>query len=405
MRELYQETIRETSLNITRWEIDSIRNKTITKSGCRIFRDGLVGIAGTLGQPTDTTWREAEANLAEKIPYPYDWAIGSVRGEDRREEPKDIETLTAEIADCLRICHERHPHMVLNNKINLVEVESRLTSDAGTDLHFRDRFTIFILLAKHVDSVNVFDTNLVTLTRRFDKEQFLKFADDMLGCYETKAALPAGEMPLLVIEQGDILRKLVEELSGKKIGRKASLFSEKLGLPLFSDAFTLGRDASKEAFGEAFFDMEGITLPDDKMILIDRGVIVHPYADKKNAAEFGLAPTGSAGGAYDDVPTLTSGHLSIASDGRTLKELLNGELAICVVIASGGDFNSEGFFASPVQMALLTDGERMLGRLPELNISGSFYDILGKDFVGIAADTPFSHEHLAVVRMKIDKSH
>ena len=402
IREQYQQTVRETSLNVTRWEINSIRKKTITKTGCRVYRDGLIGVAGTLGQPGEATWLEAEANLAEKVAYPYELARGAVRSEDRREETQDIEVLTTELADCLRICRERYPRMVLSNKINFLEIETRLTNDTGTDLHFQDQLTIIILLAKHVDSVNIMDTNLVTLMRRFDKDRFLKYTENMIGCYETKVEPPAGDKPLVVIEQGDILRKLTEELSGKKIGRQASLFTGKLGQPLFSKSFTLYRDASKEALGESFFDMEGTLLPEDKMTLIDRGVILHPYADKKNAAKFGIQPTGSAGGAYDDVPTLDSRQLSIATDGRTLKELLNGETAIYVIIASGGDFTSEGLYASPVQMAFLTDGERMLGRLPELSISGSIYDILGADFVGVAADTPFSHEHMAVVRMKTD---
>ncbi|MEA4890657.1 MAG: metallopeptidase TldD-related protein [Clostridiaceae bacterium] len=400
MKELYQETVRETALNITRWEIDSIRKKNITKSGCRYYRDGFIGVAGTLGRPTENTWQEAEANLAERAPYPYRPAVGLKRFEDRREETKDVETLTREFEECLHICRDRYPKLVLSNKINLIETEVRLTNDSGTDLHQLDRFTVIVLLVKHIDSANVFDSFLVTVIRRFEKEKFLSFADNMLAAYDTRLEKPALEKPLIVIEQSEILRKLQEELSGKKIGRKASLFTDKIGLPIFSDRFSLYRDATPEAIGEPFFDLEGTVLPADKMTLIDHGVICHPYADKKNAADFGWLPTAGAGGAYDDVPTLDSRQLTITDSGRSLKELLNGEPGIYVVIASGGDFTSDGHYASPVQMAYLTDGERMLGRLPELTVSGSLYDIFGADFIGVAANKPFSNEHMAVVRMK-----
>lgn len=403
MRELFQRTIRETSLNITRWTVDSIRKKTITKSGCRIYQDGVLGIAGTLGEPDESTWAEAEANLAERIPYPYAPASGVKRSRDLREETLDEARLTAELEICLEICRQRYPNLVLSNKIILMETEYRLTNETGTDLHYRDQYTYIALLVKHIDSVSVFDSIVGTVHRKFDRDVFLKNSDDLLGGFEKPAALPAIEKPLIVISPNEILGKLETELSGRKMGRGASIFTGKTGQPLFSEQFSLYRDTSEANFDEPFFDMEGTTLEHDRLALIDRGVIRMPYADKKTASEFGLALTASAGGAYDDVPTLACGALTIGSDGRTLKELLQGEPGILVCVTAGGDFTSEGLFASPVQMAYLTDGERILGRLPEFSVSGSIYDIFGQDFIGVSTDTPFSHQHLTVVRMKVKK--
>ena len=401
MRELYQETIRETSLNITRWAVDSIRRKTITKSGCRLYTNGHIGVAGTFGQPDETTWQEAEANLAQQIPYPYAVTEGIRRTVDLREETRDDTELTAEIEACLRVCQERYPDLVLSNKINMVDLEVRLSNDAGTELIHRDRFTAIALLIKHADSVNVFDSVFETIHRRFDRDLFLKNMDALLEAFSIPAVLPEKDKPLIVISQSEVLYKLQEELSGRKMGRGASLFSGKTGRPLFAEHFSLYRNASEEVFGEPFFDMEGTTLAHDRMTLIDRGVILTPYADKKTAADFGLPLTASAGGGYDDVPNLDSRSLTIASDGRTLKDLLQGEPGIFVAVASGGDFTSEGLYASPVQMAYLTDGERLIGRLPEFSLSSSLADLFGQDFVGVTSDTPFSHEHLAVIRMKI----
>jgi PmbA protein len=399
VKELYQQRVRETSLNVTRWEIDSIRRKDITKSGCRVFRDGLLGLAGTLGEAEEVTWREAEANLADRVPYPYPLTQGAARSLDLREESKSPAQITAEIADCLRICRERYPRLALSNKAMLIDIENHLTNDAGTALHFADRFTVLALLVKHVDSANIMDSVLEWIVRRFEPARFLGFADQMLATFETPAVLPATDKPLVVCSPDLVISKLQEELSGRKIGRQASLFTGKLGQDLFSRTFSLDRDATADAFGEAFFDMEGTVLSGDKVALIEQGRVIRPYADKKNAAEYDFALTASAGGAYDDVPSLDSHHLSIRSSGKSLRELLAGELAIYVVMASGGDFTSEGQFATPVQVAMLTDGEQMLGRLPEFSLSGSLYDLFGQDFVGAAADTPFNHEHPAVFRM------
>lgn len=71
VKELYQTVLRETSLNVTNGEIDSVRKKSITKSGCRVYDGGFLGVAGTLGEPTAESWAQAEANLARKIPCPW----------------------------------------------------------------------------------------------------------------------------------------------------------------------------------------------------------------------------------------------------------------------------------------------------------------------------------------------
>ena len=38
----------------------------------------------------------------------------------------------------------------------------------------------------------------------------------------------------------------------------------------------------------------------------------------------------------------------------------------------------------PVQIGLLTDGEKILGRVPPFTIVSNLFDMFGKDFIGIA---------------------
>ena len=63
----------------------------------------------------------------------------------------------------------------------------------------------------------------------------------------------------------------------------------------------------------------------------------------------------------------------------------------------------EGHFATPVQMAYLLEDGRIKGRLPELNISGDFFDMLGKDYVGTVRDVPFKNSNLSAVMMDVTK--
>ena len=70
VKELYQTILRETSLNVTSGEIDSIRKKSITKSGCRVYRDGFLGIAGTLGNQLQTSGPRQRQIWPARFPAP-----------------------------------------------------------------------------------------------------------------------------------------------------------------------------------------------------------------------------------------------------------------------------------------------------------------------------------------------
>lgn len=70
VKELYQTILRETSLNVTSGEIDSIRKKSITKSGCRVYDGSYLGVSGVLGEPTPEAWTQAEANCPAGFPAP-----------------------------------------------------------------------------------------------------------------------------------------------------------------------------------------------------------------------------------------------------------------------------------------------------------------------------------------------
>lgn len=68
VKELYQVITREISLNITNGEIDSVRKKNLTKSGCRVYDCGYIGVSGVLGEPTEETWQAASAPSTRRFP-------------------------------------------------------------------------------------------------------------------------------------------------------------------------------------------------------------------------------------------------------------------------------------------------------------------------------------------------
>jgi len=155
-----------------------------------------------------------------------------------------------------------------------------------------------------------------------------------------------------------------------------------------------------------FFDTEGTVNLGYRFDLIRDGVLRSPMTDKKHAARYDLPLTGSAGGEYDSVPTLGLTPIQIAPTGQTIAELVGGRPAVLVWIAMGGDFTPDGQFGTPVQLAFLYDGEKMVGRLPGLNLSSHLYKMLGEDLIGVSTDslTPLTKMNLIGMRMQVSKS-
>ncbi len=401
IKELYKKTTRETSLNVTQSKIDSVRKKSITRSGCRVYNNGYIGVSGTLGEPTDVSWQEAEANLSAQIPYPYDPEKNKKRVRDLREINIDDKEFISVMEDILDILHKEYPGFIFSNKINMIETEISLSNDLNLDYISYDKTIGIDLLAKDVESVNIFDTGVICQSRRLEKENILKIAREMLQDYKNKMILPKNEKAIVAISESQVLGKIIEELNGEAIGRGTSLLCNKINSKVFSKDFSVFKDNTEGKYHTPFFDMEGVVNENDKCALIGKGVVIKGYTDKKNAEAFSVPLTGAAGGAYDEVPTLGISNFSIEPSNKTLKEMLNGELAIVIIMASGGDFTSKGDYASPVQMAMLTDGEHLIGRLPEFGISGNIFDLFGDDFIGLTKDKPFMGEHVLVTKMRV----
>ena len=72
-------------------------------------------------------------------------------------------------------------------------------------------------------------------------------------------------------------------------------------------------------------------------------------------------------------------------------------------MASGGDTTPGGHFATPVQMAYLMEDGKFVGRLPELNIAGDVFDMLGKDYIGAVSGEPSPDSMSCAVLMDVTK--
>ncbi|MDD4743635.1 MAG: metallopeptidase TldD-related protein [Eubacteriales bacterium] len=402
IRETYEVATQETSFSVVQSRIDSIRQKNITRTGYRVYQDGLIGVHGQLGQSTDDPWQKAAENLSGQVAYPFE-PVRGINQEKTVASDLDGQAILPELEAVLAEARKRHPEFIISNKINITETTTTLQNDQQTKLVHRDKTLMVGLILKHKDSVSIMDTFLGYRARHWDAGFFLDEFEKMTAAYNTQVPFPEDE--LLVVTEPDLLAsKLVTELNGEKVGYKSSLLNKDFGKKVFHDDFTFYLDwDEKEQYHVPFFDAEGTIIPEGRVDLVRAGVIEKAYTDRRTADKFQMPLTGSAACPYDGVPTLGARNFNMARSPKTVRELLGGRLGVVIVMASGGDYTEDGNFATPVQLGLLTDGTRLLGRLPEFDLSGRLYDIFGKDYIGYSQDRFLAGEHALVVKMKIGR--
>lgn len=407
-KELYRQNIQEVSASIVQTEIQAVRSKNITKTGMRVYDGEHIGIAGALGDGEERDLlARAEKSLGRKLPYPFEPATGGKRWDKISSNIADGQDFIAEMGKMLEELKARHPEFIFGNKLNFANAEVSLRNDNGLDYLYKSSAQELLLTVKEKKSSNIYDAFLEYDGTSYNREDFLTTGSIICDAFLQSADIDDGEYPVMFFSSDSTYyAKLAESLNGLFYGSGTSLFSGKIGEKLFSEKVAVYQTRNKDDhIYLPFFDFEGTVNPEDRYTLVHNGVIKSAYTNRNYSKKYELPHTGAAAGAYDSVPDLGGVRFVIGESEKTAAELLDGRKGILVYIASGGDFTSDGAFASPVQLGYLCDGERIIGKLPAFSISSHLYNMFGDDFIGVSKDSilPNSHDKLAIINMNVTK--
>jgi PmbA protein len=281
-----------------------------------------------------------------------------------------------------------YPDFSFSETIAAYEIDMEMRNTAGLDLKYSDAICYLGLILKEKKTANLFDGFISCDGRQFDLDKFWDITHQVLEAYRTPVALPPGDtLPIISFDTSGTLDFLRKSLNGERYATGSSLFSGKMEQQLFNEKITVEINRNPLSWPKPFFDMEGVVLKDDRYPLIAAGKLVGVFTDKKIAAQYNLPHTGAAGGEYDDMPGIDASRstplpLRFKSDSTDLKSALKGQPAILVIASSGGDFTPDGSFAAPVQVSLLFDGEKVVGKLPEFTMRSHLYKMMGEDYIG-----------------------
>ena len=402
-KEFLTKTSRSVTLNVTGGKIDSFREKEETTGTVRVYENGCIGIAGCLGAPDE---KELTAKAVEAlnfgIPYPCKLEGAAEISDVREEEIIAVPDLIPTMQSFLDRLGEACPKFAFSNKIRLAYEKTEYRNSLGRHLTSAGRGVSIELIAQNRGSGNLFDTVFAFEGTHFDADMLLRQFKTEYDAFFTPADIEPGRYPV-ILSPGALLDTFLTHFVAEMYVSGASLLSGKLGQKAFSDKLSLRNDMNPDTTpGVCLFDVEGCVAPDLRPTIIENGVLKGVLTTKKSADTFGLPVLGTAAAAYDGVPSLGFNRFYVDSTAPDLAALVPGK-AIYVVMASGGDTTPSGHFATPVQRAYLMENGKLVGRLPELNISGDFFDLLGKDYIGACAGDPLPDCMLCAVNMDVKK--
>ena len=402
-KEFITKTNSSVALNVTGGKIDSFREKEETTGTVRVYEDGKIGIAGCLGTPDENELtKKATEALGLGIPYPCKPDRELEMTDLHDEEIIPVPELIPTMQSFLDRLGERCPKFAFSNKIRMTHMKTEYRNSNGRHLVSSGRELSIELAVQNRGSGNLFDTFLGWSGVKFDPDYLLEKFGEQYDAYYTPADIEPGKYPV-VMGTSDLFGTFLQHFVGEMYVSGASLLSGKLGDKVFSDKLSFRDDMNPETHnGVCFFYDEGKVAEGLRPTLIEDGKLTGLLTTKKSADQFGLPELGTAAAAYDGVPALAFHSFWLDPTAKTLAELVPGK-AVFVVLASGGDMTPDGHFATPVQMAYLLEGGKLAGRLPELNVSGDFFDLLGKDYIGAVREDPQEDSHLCAVNMNVTK--
>lgn len=367
-------------------------NRTVKlQSSHRVHKDGVVGVHYNVGAISDSEgYKRAEKNLSRMRPYPFELESG-VRHRDKTECKYTNKEIVEISEECMAYLTKNYPDYIYTTYFSQDAQIEGMTNEKGLDYSNTDCAITVNVSFKHKDSKDICDGGFSFSLRKFDQKVFNKMADDYLANFNRYVDFP--DEIIIAQQYYGLVGNLIGQLNGERLALKTSLLTGKIGEKIFSDEFTLMHDVSdEETWYSCFWDGDGCTYKDDKILLIDHGKIVTGIADKRDALKYGINHTGTSYMAYSDIPCTGGINGRILRSTKTVKELLNGRYSVIPVMAYGGGFNEKGDYTMPVHSSLLFDGNHIVGKLKPFTMSVSMFDIFGKNYIGVGSDNPIYND-------------
>lgn len=404
-KEILTQKTSSVSLNVTANKIDSYRSKEETKNTVRVYSDGKIGIAGSLGElDEEALTKSAEEALSYGIEYPCELS-GNVGRVDTNKEIIPRNEFISSMQSLLDRLAKECPKFSVSNKIQLIESASSYKNSKGADLNSSVSALDLSIIFQNKGSGNLFDCFYEGQLKDYDEDAVFNDCKKIYDNFYRDADIEEGEYPVF-FTAGDFFSITLREFYATAYASGNSMLSGKLGEKIFSEKLTYCNDRNSETnFTACFFDDEG-EIPSDnfRQPLIKDGVLTNVVTCKGLSEMLKLPKAATAYAEYDGVPSMGFEGSWVKPTTDSASDLASGK-AVLVMVQSGGDMTPDGHFATPLQMSFLVENGEIVGKLPDISISGEFFNILGKDYFGAVENAffPSLNSTYMCCKMKVGK--
>ncbi len=404
-KEKYTSTTVYSEVSVEESKIVSFNKYDKTVRSFRVYEDGFVGIHYQQGEMSDKEgYEKAQKNLELKRPYPFE-LIGGAKEIDKTEKILSDADLMKKARRELAWLNRTYPDFTYNGNVFSQKCMQAQENSAGMNYVSTDGYNGIGFSFKHKDSKDISDGYFSINMRTYSSTKFRRMADNYLANYTKIVELP--EDLIIMMPDWEFSGQLIGELNAEKLALGTSLLTGKVGQKVFADGLTVCHNvAKKNLWMDTFWDAEGFVPKSGQVCYIRNGKILRGYADRRIAAKYKAEYTGSAYQNYNDIPQngwIKTRITPVQKTPKQMLEELGGKLAVVPVQYSGGGFKEKGDYAMPVQMGYLTDGEKILGRVPLFTMRSNLFDIFGKDFLGVSKYSPLWNASMMLVRMEKGK--
>ncbi len=391
-----------TTLKIEGNQVCSRKKSNIQRYGVRRFENGKVFQTSRLGKATDERLL-ADTKEWGGLGSAHEYGFASAHKEARVGDSVDHSVLES-FEEGLKTLMGLHPDFIFSGRCTVQNQTNSMQSSYGLDLKTSGGICDWYYMYQRKGSSNMMDGYFGDISLKTNIQDLIEKHANFLSMQGTVVKLASGRMPVLLVDNQEPLKKLIESFHINKYEEGAALYSGKLGEKLFSDKISLvdnSYDASSGNFN--FFDGDGIVRTQD-LKLIDQGRFVSTISDLRFGKKFGKTSTGNGLRAYNRGVNLSPRSLRFAKGGLSWQSIVS-KLDRCLVamVTAGGDSNDLGEFSTPVQIGYIFEKGELVGQAPQVTIKTSVDNYLGKDLIDVSSDgfTPAYQSACVISEMEV----
>lgn len=354
------------------------------KTGIAIFEDGKLGIAAGVGE-VDTKDLEKQAKENMELGFTYDYELSSdvslkkVYGDEKVVDGGFLKSFGDKLNKEINNISDK---VVCSTKLTSTKRVRTIETNNGVDLSTERNYLEGYVILKKAGGADLFD-GFVGIYEEDSDIQIDRIVNDAKKMIDLILSEPVKlesgkEYSVCFID--NFLGGLTRHLIGDSYHKGNSLFNDKLNEKILSERVTIYEDSASTVSSSIPFDSEYI-LREDKMPFIKNGKLVTLAYDKKNAKKYNVKPTGSG---FRDITTRSQSviqNLSIEKTFDSLLELSKKERIIVPIMSAGGNFTESGEMSTPVQLGLVLENGKIIGKTPQMAVVGNILSMLGDGFV------------------------